>query len=150
MDISQTTTRVSVVQYSDNSNLVIKLTDNDNIQDLVNAISVLVHTDGSRNVASAIQLAQLEIGDVGRVGVTRIIYVITSGPSNNPQLSLNAAQAARDNDIAVVAIGVGDTVNQDELEAIASLNLVFTANDFQLSSLRVIHQDIINSICTQG
>ena len=148
VDISQTATRVSVVQFSSTANIAIRLTDANDHQSLISRLTQLASVSGSRNLASAIRLAELEIQEVGRIGVARIIFVITSGPSDDLQLAADAAQSAQDNNILVV--GIGNSVSSTELKTFVPSRLIFTARDIQLSGLRTFRDNIVDIMCSQG
>lgn len=145
IDVSQMATRVSVVQFSTSARLAIRLTDINSHQELSNELAQLKTISGSRNLAVGIQLALQEIQDVGRIGVTRIIYIVSSGESDDLETTANAAQSAQDND--VLLIGVGSSAARADLERIALPNLLFIADNINSLAIR---QKSVEAICTQG
>lgn len=151
IDISLTKTRVAVIQYSTDANLIIRLNDHSDAASLINALSSLNYVPGTTNTASALNLAQLEIRNEGRVGVASIVYVFTGSESNDLDVTLTAADEARRDGVTIVSIGISSNVNVNEVRGIASNdNLVFLVNNYQLSSLNTIRENIVNSVCNQG
>ena len=151
IDISLTKTRIAVIQYSTDSNLIIRLNDHSDAASLINALSSLNYVPGTTNTASALNLAHLEIRNEGRVGVTSIVYVFTGSESNDLDVTLTAAEGARKDGVTIASIGISSNVNVDEVKGIASNdNLVFLVNNYQLSSLNTIRENIVISVCNQG
>ena len=146
IDVGQSTTRIGIIQYSTRANLVIRLNDVTDSSALIKSISSLVHIPGERNTGNAINLAESEIMADGRIGVSRIIYVITGGGSVNVDSTI---EASRIDGVNIVAIGVSS--NEFELRNIASdSRLVFVLDNLQLSSLQRIRRNAVDIICTQG
>ncbi len=145
VNVSQDATRVSIVQFGTSARIAVQLTDIDNHQELFDNVVPLMITSGSRNLAIAIQLALQEIEESGRVGVTRLMYIITSGQSDNLEASIVAAQSAKDNDILI--FGIGNDAARTELEEIVSPNLLFITDNL---NSQVLRQSSIDAICNQG
>ena len=73
--------------------------------------------------------------------------MITDGESTNPQLTADEAAAARDKDITIYAVGVGDATFQ-ELKTIAtSTEEILTSMDFSGLSEQLNN---ITSLCLGG
>lgn len=50
----------------------------------------------------------------------RVAIVVTDGKSNLPPLTMVAANEAHDNDITMIGVGIGASIDIHELEVIAS------------------------------
>ena len=147
LNISQTTTRVGVVRYSTNPRLVVNLARHNDLKSLTLDIMSTEYTPGERNTGSAIDLAGAELKQNGRVGVTRIIVVLTGGRSGDVNAILEAVSDLED--ITIAAVGTDDI--KPELQSIASgPSLVFTTSGLDLVSLSTERDSIINVICTSG
>ena len=139
--------RVGLVTYSNSASRnsdqgawnLLRYSDRDN---LIAAINNIPYIGGTTNTQDGLNYARTQIfvpsGD--RPGVTNLAIVITDGVSNVETASLpREAQALRDNAL-VIAVGVTNAVNEDELNLIASedsrgRNYVLRVTDFrQLAS----------------
>ena len=87
-------------------------------------------------------------------GVPRIAMVVTDGMSNDPQLTIQAANALRNvqmPSITTYAIGIGGA-NVNELRTIASTRngqkLVRYINSFDLTELERLQEDLREQACT--
>lgn len=78
--------------------------------------------------------------NVARPGAAHVAIVITDGQSKDTKATIAAAKAAHRAGIYVFAIGVGESVDQQELKDIASnpdTRFIFTVSDFAaLSEIR--------------
>lgn len=146
VSISQTETRIALILFSTRAKLAIKLSDHDDLQSLIANLVTLEEVEGStRETGSAIDLAYSEIRESGRVGVGKIIYVVTGGPSSD----VVDSTAARIEGVTLVAVGTER--NRAELQSIASSpNFVFALNNLDVISLRSVRESSVNIICTQG
>jgi len=98
-----------------------------NKDQLVNAIFV-PYTGGKTNTANSIRVADSQMftasnGD--RQSVPNVLVVITDGLSNDPNATWQQAMATRANNISIIAVGIGNQVDDNELRAIASDPLDF-------------------------
>ena len=67
----------------------------------------------------------------GRVDVPRLVIVMTDGKSDLPQLTLEEALMLKQAGISTFAVGIGQSVDQDELRGIASQDdYVFSVETF--------------------
>ena len=88
-------------------------------------------------------------------GIPRIAIVVTDGMSNEgggPPATIAAANTIHDNNILAFAVGVGDSIDMDELNAIASdpsSQYVRLLSDFDINELREL-QESLNSEACQG
>uniref|UniRef100_A0A915HZ49 VWFA domain-containing protein n=1 Tax=Romanomermis culicivorax TaxID=13658 RepID=A0A915HZ49_ROMCU len=69
----------------------------------------------------------------GRNGIPKVLVVITDGKSMTPLSTQLEAQKAQQQNIAVISVGVGNQVVEDELIAIAGdRSRVFYVSDFDI------------------
>lgn len=79
----------------------------------------------------------------------RIAIVITDGNSVHPPETLQAANEARQENIGLIAVGVGSSVNLQELQNIASdpdASHVFQATSYE--QLQALTTSVLDSACT--
>ena len=70
------------------------------------------------------------LSETGRPGIRKAVVVFANGRSGSDIISL--AKKARDlhgNDVKVVAVGIGDDVNDDELQALANAGVIMAGRD---------------------
>ncbi|KAJ8302978.1 hypothetical protein KUTeg_019374 [Tegillarca granosa] len=105
-------------------------------------VAELTPADGINYMTN--QMFSLNSG--ARSNVPRIAIVVTDGRSSNPTATAMAADKARQANIALMAVGVGNGVDINELNSIADHNTqTFTVTDFdQLQSLTA---SIIQKAC---
>lgn len=83
----------------------------------------------------------------GRTGVRKLVIVLTDGKgSGTPTSQAAAAELKATHSATIVAIGVGSSINLDELKQIASQeSFVFTTDDF--AKLSTILDVVVASAC---
>jgi Mg-chelatase subunit ChlD len=108
-----TTMEVGLISFSTQVTLQAEATDN--VRRVQAAIARLV-PDSSTNLTDAIDLAREQLEATDR---TRYIVVLTDGYPDAPESAVERAQAAREQGIEIVAIGMGDA-DLDYLRRIAS------------------------------
>ena len=153
LDVSPLLTRVAVVVYSSRANLVIQLTQTQNQDEIITKIRELdfsLYKADEKVTGSAINAAQMEIDSEARVGVTRFMFLISSGGSSNQQHTLDAAEAAHNSGTVIVSLGIGDIASQTELQDVASSNKFFTVPHHNLHALLGLTDEFVKIICTEG
>ena len=148
-DIGPLNVQMGAITYSTHAHEYIKLKDNLNEQDLVNAINRLPYQSGTTHTSEAL-LGALNASFTPRHGdrdsVTDVMIVISDGQSQNPRATANAANRVHQAGVKVFAIGIGDHVMQTELNAIASdKNHVFHVRNFD--SLHLLQEELRNKTC---
>merc|ERR1711941_106768 len=79
-----------------------------------------------------------------REDATKVLIVLTDGKSNDD--AAFAAKSARDEDITIFAIGIGNGIEQEELESIADQpEFIFTVEDFE-ELISTMHS-VSNEVC---
>ncbi len=114
---------------------MVHLNQYNNTRQLLNALS-LRYTGGTTNTAEAIRLARTvmftpEHGD--DPDSPNVLIILTDGKSNVRAETMQEALRARKDGIHIVAVGVGPSVEEEELRSIATdpdANNVFFVQDF--------------------
>ncbi|CAL1537357.1 unnamed protein product [Lymnaea stagnalis] len=82
----------------------------------------------------------------GRPNAAQLAIVITDGASQNPEKTALSAKTARDRGATVLAVGVGSSIDEVELNNIAgNPDRVLTASDY--SKLNSIKHELIDLTC---
>ncbi|KAK7493781.1 hypothetical protein BaRGS_00014922 [Batillaria attramentaria] len=122
-DIGPNDVQVGVDTYSTSFNEEFTLGQFGNKGQIDTAVDGIHYTGGGTNTGPALTaMTQQSFTTAAghRAGVPKIAIVVTDGKSNNPGDTVAAAQKARASGIHVMAIGVGNGVDDNELNAIAS------------------------------
>ncbi|XP_043856010.1 collagen alpha-1(XXI) chain [Dromiciops gliroides] len=150
-DIGPKFIQVGVVQYSDYPVLEIPLGSHHSGEKLMEAMESIQYLGGNTRTGKAIQFALDHLFAKSPRFLTKIAIVLTDGKSQDEVK--DAAEAARDNQITLFAIGVGSETEDAELRAIAnkpSSTYVFYVEDYiAISKIReVIKQKLCEeSVC---
>ena len=120
-EVSQDHTRVGAITFGDEPHREFHMDKYNSGAELKAAIGSIQQVRGTTNTAESLHRMRTHFfGDHGRDGVVKIGIVITDGLSNDAHATAHQAALAREAGIQLFAIGVGRSVDQDELEAIAS------------------------------
>jgi hypothetical protein len=115
------------------------------------AIEGMTYLGGGTHDADAITYTGQQVMSQysgARGNVPRIAVLITDGGSSNPQAAVAAADKARTENIGMLAIGVGNRVNNAELNKIAdspSSENAFHVNSY--NDLDAITDKLIAQMC---
>ena len=127
--------KVGLVVYSNDGAVDFYLNDFNTRGEVIDAVLNLRYVGGTTNTADGLQLMNEEIfqernGD--RASVPNVAILITDGESNERMGdTIPQAIAAKSRGIRIISVGVTDSVNMQELEAIAtSSGDVFLSDDF--------------------
>lgn len=149
MNVGTDSVHVGVMQFSNYPRIEFPLDMYTTPKDVMNAVDNINYMGGGTNTADGInymtnQMFSLNSG--ARSNVPRIAIVVTDGRSSNPTATAMAADKARQANIALMAVGVGNGVDMNELNSIADHNTqTFTVSNFdQLQSLTA---SIIQKAC---
>ena len=84
-----------------------------------------------------------------RFGIPRVAVVITDGRSNiNQSLTIPSAQALHDDNVVVFAVGIGEKLNMEELEAIGSdPKFVILLSSFDIMEFASLQRTISAEAC---
>ncbi|XP_052231542.1 collagen alpha-1(XII) chain-like [Dreissena polymorpha] len=152
LDVAPDKTHVGVVQFSNYPKQEFPLNMYTSRQDVMTGIDSMHYMGGGTNTADGLKyLREHTITSTAGASpnVPRIAIVITDGQSANPTATAAEADKARQDHIGLLAVGVGNGVSLNELNAIAdnpdSAN-TFTVNSYdQLDSIAA---QIIQRACT--
>lgn len=150
VDVSQSATRVSIVQFSTSSTLLIKLNELNNHQQLANRLAQLsAASDGKRQLEVAIELALQELQDEGRAGVIQIMYIILMNSVQNIEATIEAAMSARKSNVLLTVIG--NSASRDDLTLLTMPNNSFFVDEGNLNlQLKTIGASAVHAICNAG
>ena len=149
-EIGDDKTRVGVIRYASSASIIIPLGSTDDSLLLNNSITNIIYTGGGTATHLALNLLDIAFSNARTSqGVPRVAIVFTDGRSNSPSLTVQAAQAVHSTGIVVYSFGIGNNVDADELNAIASSSSnVFVISDFSPSQFADKLLPLQTSACT--
>lgn len=115
------------------------------------AIEGMTYLGGGTNDADALQTTGSQVMNQysgARGDTPRIAVLVTDGGSSNPQAAAQAADKLRQQNIAVLTVGVGSRVSRSDLNNIAdspAADNTFYVNDYD--SLDSISDQLIAQMC---
>uniref|UniRef100_K1PKC1 Collagen alpha-6(VI) chain n=1 Tax=Magallana gigas TaxID=29159 RepID=K1PKC1_MAGGI len=122
------------------------------VSGVVSGIQKISYRPGATYTDKALSYAQtvsFQPQHGGRPDAEKIVIVLTDGQSSSHANTLTQAQALHASGAEVIAVGIGNSVSNSELEAIASdSNHVFQVQDFDL--LNTIQNQLTNAACQQA
>ncbi|KAK7480284.1 hypothetical protein BaRGS_00028452, partial [Batillaria attramentaria] len=114
-------TRVALITYSTTATIRINWGQYRSHVSLNHAINALDYTPGGTETAKALNLAREQLFSRARPNAVKVLVLVTDGQSHDTIDTNNAARLVhQEGDILVLAVGVGDLVELDELHNIAS------------------------------
>ncbi|XP_055879649.1 von Willebrand factor-like isoform X1 [Biomphalaria glabrata] len=120
-----------------------------NNADVAQALLKIPYISGGTNTADSLNYARttsFSTAHGARPNVGKVAVVITDGNSNDPLLTAQAAAALQQSGVTTIAVGVGSSISQSELLAIASSpSNVFNVTDF--SVLDAIKKGLVQTAC---
>ena len=149
-EIGADKTRVGVIRYASSASIVIPLGSINNALLLNTSIANINFTDGGTATHLALNLLDTSFSNARTSqGVPRIAIVFTDGQSDSSFLTIQAAQAVHSTGIVVYSFGIGNNVDINELNAIASSsNYVFVILNFSPSQFATKLLPLQTSTCT--
>lgn len=120
-----------------------------NTSDVLNAIQNVQYLQGGTNTAEALYFIRNNTftkAHGARDGVPKVLIVLTDGQSSSPPDTAIQAGKIHHTNIKVISIGIGSSVNNDELKTIASDNShAFTVANF--TALKDIALELEKQTC---
>ena len=123
--VSDTESRAGVVTFSYNSEHSIKLKDHTNIESFNDAVDKIPLMGSTTRIDKALRLTQKELFDSAngaRAGIPKILILLTDGSQTldaDAEDPGDIAQEIRDSNVKLLVIGIGQGINQTELNHIA-------------------------------
>ena len=154
-DIGPDDTQVGVVSYSNSARVHFYLNNYHDKATLLAAINSLPFYGGGTNTAAPIDLLHTD-GFTSTSGarsqsqaIPQVAVVITANQSTNHTATATSAENAQNEGIILFSVGVGNNVNTNELEDIASdPSYVYTLTGFDTSQFNALQTTIVNEACT--
>ena len=109
---------------------------------------------GRTNLAAALRLVRTDVftsAHGARSGVARVIVAMTTTPSLNETETVQEAQLLRRAGVAIIGVGIGDTVSHSELDGVVSYPAArnaFYVDDY--SQLTNYVNDVVSSQCNSA
>ncbi len=144
-------TRVGVVVYGNQAYVEIKLGEYDSKSDLRDAISEIDYDPNKgTNTSGGILLMREEFHDHQVTSsVTKIAVIITDGKSTrDADDTVPNAEAARDEGIKIVVIGVTESIDEDELRLMSSEPQIVDQNYFASPTFEAL-DEVMASVTAQ-
>lgn len=142
--ISRLGTHVGVIEFSDNSNRKIRLTDSYDRNVIYSKIDSIKQSRGNLRVTDeALKMAADKMFTVesgGRPGASRVLIVLSSGKSTGQQPLPEAITPLENQGVRIYVVSVGDKVDEKEIDSIVSPGQVFptTPEDPQDIVLKIV------------
>ena len=157
-DIGPDDTQVGVISYSYFARVQFLLNTYHDKTSLLTAINNLpynhghaTYTDQGINLMRTIGFNSNNGARPQSQAIPRVAVVITDGHSHNPSGTATAAQNAHDEGITIFSVGVGNYVDHNELNSIASdPSYVSTLTGFDTSQFQALQTTTVNHACTGG
>ena len=145
--ISHSATHVGVIEFSDKSNEMIRLTDSYNKNVIYSKIDRIKQSGGNLRVTDeALKMAANKMFSVesgGRPGASRALVVLSAGKSTGQQPLPEAIIPLEKQAVRVYVVSVGDKTDKEEIHSIVSPSQVFpTTPDDPQDVARKIMQTI--------
>ncbi|XP_062584741.1 matrilin-2-like [Saccostrea cucullata] len=139
--------RIGAVPFSTSVHNSFHLTSFYSKPTLKSRISSIPYDSGSTNTAIAIRYARTtSFGAYGRNNVPKLAVIITDGQSDDKSSTLSEAQLLRNNGVIIFSVGVGDGVDESELQGMATkASYVFDVSTF--SALNSIRDKLARTTC---
>ena len=149
---SSADSKVGVIRFSDNAQVVIPLQSTQDANGLATQVLAVGYTGSGTNTHTALGLMVTELLAANVDSAAPIGILITDGRSNSPDLTLEAAGRVHAEGISMYTFGIGNT-NDEELQAIASAP--FYEYSFYISSFNATGFDqrvllLTRQTCSSG
>ena len=149
-EVGANSTHFGAVRYSTSAAVVVTLGSIKSLNALQTALSTISYISGSTNTAEAIQLAKQQFIINGRPEVPQIMIILTDGESDDSEATRTAASQSRESGVEIFVVGIGNDVNIDELNDIAtdaSGTHVYRVTEFKVLSFDTILSDLSRETC---
>jgi hypothetical protein len=155
LEIGLNETRVAIINFGTNVQVVGNFLQFEDKNMLLNTISSINYLNSNTNTAGALAEADNNILQESAgmrpfdKGVSKVVIVLTDGASNvNAAMTIPNANKIKNRGINIISVGIGNQLNQQELEGIAStIDDVYNVNDFD--KIGLILEGLVKSACQQ-
>ena len=118
-------TLVGIIRYSTRASVIFdfQFSADNNIPFLKETIDIIPFVEGETNTERALQLALNDLFSAkggSRLGVAKILVVVTFGRSDNALGVARASMALKENHVTVLSVGIGEEVDMEQLMLMAS------------------------------
>lgn len=141
--------QIGVVTFSDSPIMEMGLNQYADKSSLLSAIQQISYLQGVTNTDAALQFVREQMftsSQGARDDAKDYVILLTDGASANPSATLAQANMLKQYGIDIITIGIGESVNLQEVTDVASdANHVFTVSDFSL--LQTIRESIKKAAC---
>lgn len=151
LDVRREHVQISTVTYSSGVHNQFFLNTYDTKTDVLNGISRIKYLPGTVDTGDAITYAtqnSFSPNHGARSGAPHVMVLVTNGPSVTREITKLKAQTAKDNNILIYTVGVGNGIDTDELTSVASdpdSRYFLTADNF--NSLNSLSDLLATKIC---
>ena len=151
--ISNNLTRVGLLKFSTDVEIVFHLNTYGDSESLLRAIDAVDINGGNTNIAAALRTARLNMFNEStgaRPGVPKILIMVTDGTANLEESNtLPEAELTKGAGIIIYTVGVTQEVDEDQLTVIASRpEYFFFASSF--TQLNSILQNLVENSCKEA
>ena len=151
LDIENGNVRVGLVTFNSEVYVQFNLGDKSTSSEVVTAITATVYTHGTTNTGGALQTVystMLTPANGDRQTVPNIIVVMTDGGSNDKNETQKHARQAKKLGNTILSLGVGDWLDQQELQTMASHpSKSNTINVESFDDLNNVIPQVLTAIC---
>ena len=143
-------THVGIIRYATSASIILSLGSINNTNGLNTFIDNIVYTKGSTATHSALNLLSTAF-NTSRTdqGIPRVAIVFTGRKSNIAKLTAQAAQSVHTTGIIVYSIGIGNKIDENELNTIASSSSnVFLISSFSADDFAALLLPLRTRTCT--
>ena len=155
--VSPSGSKASVIAYSDIADIKIKFTDNNDVQSFMDAVDEIPLMNSKSRIDKALELADktmFTLSNGAKPGVVNVLVILTTGTESDDEDAVNPASIAEEMikaGVNIITVGIGEKVNKDKLEAIASeeANVFMAASSDELAD-PVLVKKINEHACQKG
>jgi len=150
LQIGKNQSQIAMVEYSDTARVEWYLTEYSTLSELKQATNTIPYVSGTTATHAAFWLVRNAVlspahGDRGNA--KDVVVVLTDGGTDIPSLAISEAQLLHDNGVEIVAIGIGNDADKQELSQLIQQNgNYFTVATFP--TLSYIATAVKNILCT--
>ena len=155
--VSSIGSRIGVVTFSYFSQLSIKLSDHSDISSFIEAVDNIPLMGSVTMINKGLRLAQKELfrfANGGRAGIPKLLILLTDGSQTQEFSEVKPGDIAdelRSNGTNILAVGIGQGVNETELTDIAgNQKSVYILESFDKLIGSDFISTILNKICEAG